>query len=76
MRTYQMHFYDRQGRRPTLDFSECDDDGAATREGVRGLNEHRSCAGVEIFDGARLVVRLERPSDAFLAARSGLHGIA
>lgn len=75
MRIYQMHFYDMKGRRPTLDFSECDDDGAAAREAFRGLREHGSCIGVEIYDGDRLVAKVERPSDAFLTARSGIHGV-
>lgn len=74
MRIYELHFYDQDGRRPALDFSECDDDGAAAREAFRGLREHRSCTGVEVFEGERLVARLERPSDAFLVARSGIHG--
>lgn len=61
MRTYQFLFFDRQGRSPALDFVECADDGAAARNAGLQLGLHRTCSGVEVFDGDRMVMRLERP---------------
>lgn len=62
MRTYQFLFFDRRGRSPALDFLECADDGDAARSAGRQLGLHRTCTGVEVFDGDRMVVRLEHPS--------------
>ena len=63
MRTYQFLFFDRQGRSPALDFVDCDDDTDAVRNADRQLGLHRTCTGVEVFDGDRMVLRLERPTD-------------
>lgn len=60
MRTYQFLFFDRRGRSPALDFVECADDGEAARSAGRHLRLHRTCNGVEVFDGDRMVLRLER----------------
>lgn len=62
MRTYQFLFFDRRGRSPALDFVECDDDGDAMRSAGRHLGQHRTCSGVEVFDGDRMVLRLDRAS--------------
>lgn len=74
MRLYQLHFYDAAGGRPTLDFSECEDDGAAAREGFRGLRKHMSCLGVEVYEGDRLVARVECPPADLAASGYGIHG--
>lgn len=74
MRLYQLHFYDASGGRPVLDFSECEDDGAAAREAFRGLRHHMSCRGVEVYDGDRLVARVERPDPRPTPLRHGVHG--
>lgn len=63
MRTYQFLFFDRRGRSPALDFVECADDGEAVRSADRHLGLHNTCNGVEVFDGDRMVLRLERPTD-------------
>ena len=74
MPTYQFLFFDRRGRSPALDFVECDDDGDAVRSADRHLGLHRTCSGVEVFDGDRMVLRLERPADP--AIRGGGPGPA
>lgn len=63
MRTYQFLFFDGRGRSPALDFVECDDDGDAVRSAGRHLGLHSTCSGVEVFDGDRMVLRLDRPAD-------------
>ncbi|HZV85808.1 MAG TPA: hypothetical protein VFF48_12555 [Brevundimonas sp.] len=60
MRIYQFHFYNPRGAYPALDFADCPDDGAARREAFGQLRHHGSCQGVEVFDGDRLVGRVER----------------
>lgn len=60
MRTYQFLFFDRRGRSPALDFAECADDGEAARSADRQLGLHATCSGVEVFDGDRMVLRLDR----------------
>lgn len=60
MRPYALHFYTPDGASPTLDFAECVDDAAATRTGFSHLHQHTSCLGVDVYDGERLVIRLER----------------
>lgn len=62
MRTYQFLFFDRRGNSPALDFIECADDGEAARNAGRQLGLHGTCNGVEVFDGDRMVLRVERPS--------------
>ena len=62
MNVYQFNFLDGSGRRPVLDFDECPDDAEATRAAFRHLRQHRSCSGVEVYDGARLVVTVAVPS--------------
>lgn len=67
MRTYQFLFFDRQGRSPALDFVDCDDDSDAVRNADRQLGLHRTCTGVEVFDGDRMVLRLDRPGATFIS---------
>lgn len=61
MRIYQFHFYNPRGAYPALDFVDCLDDGTAKREAFSQLRHHRTCQGVDVFDGDRLVARVERP---------------
>ena len=74
MRIYEFHFYDHDGGRPMLDFSDCADDGEATNEAFRALSRHGSCLGVDLYEGARLVARVERPIGDFSIIESVLHG--
>ncbi|HEV2081911.1 MAG TPA: hypothetical protein VGR32_05575 [Brevundimonas sp.] len=64
MNVYQFHFLTGDGGRPTLDFSECGDDAEAARAAFRHLRQHRSCSGVEVYDGQRLVVTVAVPPSA------------
>jgi hypothetical protein len=64
MPLYQFHFVGPNGNRPALDFSERPDDGAAAREALEQLGQHRSALSVEVWEDQRLVVRLERDSEA------------
>jgi len=73
MSIYQLHFFDDQGRRPTLDFAECQDDGAAMREAMRNLAQHLSCTGCEVYDGQRLVALVRRPAGE-IGAAPAIHG--
>lgn len=63
MSLYQFHFIGADGGRPALDFSHCPDDGEAVREGAKHLGEHGSALAVEIWEGDRMVVRMERAAD-------------
>ena len=64
MSLYQFHFIGAGGDRPALDFSDCADDGEAAREGISQLGQHGSALGVEVWEGDRLVIRMERsPTD-------------
>lgn len=74
MRIYEFHFYDPDGGRPMLDFSDCGDDGEAATEAFRALGRHGSCLGVDVYEGERLVTRVERPTGAFSPIHSALHG--
>lgn len=60
MRIYQFHFFDPRGNVPALDLAEYEDDGAASRSAMKRLDEHASCQGVELYEGDRLVLRVER----------------
>ena len=60
MRIYQFHFFDPRGNVPSLDLAEYEDDGAASRSAMKRLDEHASCQGVELYEGDRLVLRVER----------------
>jgi len=60
MSLYEFHFIGLAGDRPALDFSQCADDGEAAREGLNQLGQHDSAVGVEVWDGDRLVIRIER----------------
>ncbi|WP_299175789.1 hypothetical protein [uncultured Brevundimonas sp.] len=61
MRIYEFHFFDGDDRRPLLDFFDGVDDETAIRVAVQRLAQHASCHGVEVFEGDRLVARLEGP---------------
>ncbi|WP_296168754.1 hypothetical protein [uncultured Brevundimonas sp.] len=60
MRIYQFHFFDPRGNVPALDLAEYEDDGAASRSAMKRLDDHASCQGVELYEGDRLVLRVER----------------
>lgn len=70
MRTYQFLFFNRRGRSPALDFVECADDREAAQSANRQLDQHDTCSGVEVFEGDRMVLRLDRPSNPHLGHRS------
>ncbi|QYF87128.1 hypothetical protein [Brevundimonas sp. PAMC22021] len=63
MRVYEFIFFDAEGRRPVMDISECPDDRQAAQVAFAQLDDHASCRGVEIYEGQRLVGRVERPDD-------------
>lgn len=60
MRIYQFHFFDPRGNVPAMDLAEYEDDGAASRSAMKRLDDHASCQGVELYEGDRLVLRVER----------------
>lgn len=72
MALYEFQFFDAFGGRPTLDFAHCLDDGAAATAAFAKLMTHDSCRGVEIFQGDRLVARVERPLTAADAKRPAM----
>jgi len=74
MRIYQFHFFDRQGRRPALDFADCRHDAEAARIAFGQLQQHASCQGVEVFEDERLVLRLERGAPSPNSDRPSIHG--
>jgi hypothetical protein len=74
MRIYQFHFFDRNGRRPALDFAGCRHDAEAARHAFGQLQQHASCEGVEVFEEDRLVLRLERGAPGGSEARPAIHG--
>lgn len=74
MSLYQFHFIGLGGDRPALDFSHCADDGEAAREGMSQLGQHGSALGVEVWDGDRLVIRMERSPRDVLAVGAPLLG--
>lgn len=63
MTNYTFYFFDRQDRIPYFDFSEQPDDGSAARAAASRLRQRREAKGVEIHDGARLVLRFSRDED-------------
>ena len=63
MRLYEFIFIDAQGGRPAMDLSEWPDDQHAAQSAFSQLYQHASCLGVEIYQGQRLVGRIERPDD-------------
>ena len=74
MSLYQFHFIGADGDRPTLDFSDCADDGAAAREGMSQLGQHGSALGVEVWEGDRMVIRMERAASDVLPVGAPLLG--
>lgn len=75
MGLYRFHFHAAAGADPSVRDVECANDGEAAERAFRDLRDHPAGTAVEVTDGGRLVTRMERPSDAFLTARSGLHGL-
>ena len=75
MGQYRFQFYGAADAPPTVRDVECANDGAAVEQAFRELREHATDSAVEIWLDARLITRMERPSEAFLTARSGLHGL-
>ncbi|MBU1346085.1 MAG: hypothetical protein KKA16_03925 [Alphaproteobacteria bacterium] len=57
MAIYQFVFLNGSGASPALDLVDCDDDTAAIALASRGLADHATCVGVEIFASDRLVMR-------------------
>lgn len=75
MGLYRFHFHGEAGADPSVRDAECANDGQAAELAFRDLRGRPAGTAVEITQGDRLVTRMERPSDAFLTARSGLHGL-
>lgn len=75
MGLYRLHFHARADETPSVREAEYANDGAAAEAAFRELRERTESTAVELWEGSRLVTRIERPSDAFLASRSGLHGL-
>lgn len=75
MGLYRFHFHAAEDASPSVRDAECANDGAAAEEAFRELRGHPAHTAVEVWNDARLVTRIERPSDAFLTSRSGLHGL-
>ncbi|RZJ97475.1 MAG: hypothetical protein EON88_02820 [Brevundimonas sp.] len=75
MGLYRLHFHATTDQSPSVRDGEYANDGAAAEAAFRELREHGESIAVELWEGARLVTRIERPSDAFLSSRSGLHGL-
>jgi len=75
VRIYEFHFFDGDGGRPMLDFCDCGDDGEAANEAFRALSLHGSCLGVDVYEGERLVTRVERPTGPFSVLHSAIHGV-
>jgi hypothetical protein len=63
VRLYQFLFFDARGETPVMDLGHHEDDGRACSAATRLLQDHRSAAGVDIYDLDRLVLRVERPVD-------------
>lgn len=74
MSLYQFHFIGVSGDRPALDFSDCAGDGEAAREAISLLGQHGSALAVEVWDGDRLVIRIERSPDQVLPVGTPLLG--
>jgi len=75
MGLYRFHFYADGVESPSVIEAEFANDGAAVEIAFRDLRDHPAGTAVEVHEGGRLVTRMERPSDAFLTSRSGLHGL-
>ncbi|MFC5344193.1 hypothetical protein ACETK8_18370 [Brevundimonas staleyi] len=60
---YQMHFARPDGELGLTLFFAADDDGAATVQASSELEAHASFSAVELLRDARLVARIQRPSD-------------
>ncbi len=67
MRLYQFHFFSARGVTPMMDLGLHEDDDQARDAAAFLLGEHRSAAGVEIYDVDRLVARLDQQVDARVA---------
>ena len=76
MGLYRFHFHAEPGADPSVRDVECANDGAAAEQAFHDLRDHPAGTAVEVLQGHRLVTRMERPSDAFLTSRSGLHGLS
>jgi hypothetical protein len=63
MRLYQFHFFDGRGVTPAMDLGYHPDDGEACSTATSLLREHRSAAGVDVYDVDRLLLHIERPVD-------------
>jgi uncharacterized protein len=75
MGLYRFHFHAGAGLSPSVRDAECADDGAAAEQAFRELREQPAHTAVEVWKDNQILTRMERPSDAFLTARSGIHGL-
>lgn len=75
MGLYRFHFHAEAAPSPSVRDVECANDGAAAEQAFRELREQPAHAAVEVWKDDQMITRMERPSDAFLTARSGLHGL-
>jgi len=75
MSLYRFHFHAEQDRSPSVRDAECANDGAAVEEAFRDLRGRPDHYAVEVWKDQQMLSRIERPGDAFLTARSGLHGL-
>ncbi|HWW12952.1 MAG TPA: hypothetical protein VN018_10555 [Brevundimonas sp.] len=75
MGLYRFHFHAQTASDPSVREAECANDGAAAEAAFLDLRTRPAGTTVDVLEGARLVTRMQRPSDTFLTARSGLHGL-
>lgn len=75
MSLYRFHFHADGDASPSVRDAECANDGAAVEQAFRELREQPGHTAVEVWTDHQMLTRIERPSDAFLTARSGLHGL-
>lgn len=75
MAPYRLLFHADRGSDPSVREVESADDGAAVQTALSVLRDTPAVTAVEVFADTRLITRMERPDEAFLNARSGLHGL-
>lgn len=75
MGLYRFDFHAEGGGSPSVREADYPNDGAAAGDAFRRLRDQAGHIAVEVWNGPRLVTRMERPDTAFLTARSGIHGL-
>lgn len=75
MALYRLLFHAGKGSDPSVREIEYANDGAAVEAAFVILRDTPDATAVEVFADTRLITRMERPDEAFLNARSGLHGL-